>query len=167
MPLSRMQVGKHYVREYMLSERGLNSSNNKLASSDPGLYLEWHGAPHLHAPLNSRSGGYLVLGKRVYSGTGSEEEGENESDDNFAIQLSRFAIPFGCGILTPGGCVHCDACLAGDYLVAYTLADDYETYIVKAESEAARVAVDGDVPECVMESLSSSEPVLAGGLVRF
>ena len=125
MPISRMQVGKNYVRDFVLGA----------SNSDPALYLEWHGAAHFHAPL-SKDGcsGYLVVGKRVFDADADKDNGKRDACP-FTLRLSRFAIPYGYGIVTPGGVVHCDATLIGDYLVAYTLADDYETYLVKAAGE--------------------------------
>lgn len=103
VPLTIMQIGKNYVKDYLLTESG------------GGCYLEFHDVPHFHMPLNDKSGGHLILGKII-------------GDD---CCLSAFRIPYNYAIYTAPFTIHCDAFLVGDYMVAYTVTDNYSTVLLK------------------------------------
>lgn len=103
VPITMMQIGQNYAKDYLLTEMG------------GGCYLEYHDVPHIHIPQNSNSGGFLILGKII--------------DDNCC--LSAFKIPYLHGIYTAPFVIHCDAFLVGDYIVAYTVTENYSTVLLK------------------------------------
>lgn len=103
IPVTVMQIGSNYAKDYLLTEMG------------GGCYLEYHDVPHFHMPLNDQSIGYLILGKII--------------DENCC--LTAFKIPYGYAIYTSPYTIHCDAFLVGDYIVAYTVTDNYSTVLLK------------------------------------
>ncbi len=106
MPLFEITVGPNYVSTYLLQE---NLGN--------GFYIESHDTPHYHQPLNENSSGYMILGKRF------EDQ----------LIMSKFKIPYGCGLYTPPYVYHSDAYLVGDYNVIYNKADNYKTFMFRNE----------------------------------
>lgn len=116
LPVTIMNIGKNYAQDYLMnSEYG------------GGFYLEVHDRPHFHMPLNENAKGYLVLGKMI-------------SEDLY--ELSAFRIPFGYAIYTPGGIIHDDGFLVGDYMVIFSVTKEYKTAIVKGpDMEPALVTV--------------------------
>ena len=104
LPVSEVHIGESYISSYIM---------------DPlkggGVYLEHHNTPHFHLPKNSDAGGYLLLGKK-------------QGDE---YQLSAFHIPFKRGIYTAPSVLHNDSFLTGKYNVVYTVAENYDTAILK------------------------------------
>lgn len=119
LPVTTMSIGKNYAAEYLMNqERG------------GGFYLEVHDRPHFHMPLDEAAGGYLVLGKKL---------------DRNTYQLSAFSIPFGYAIYTPGHVIHDDGLLIGNYLVVYSITENYSTAIVRnSQGEPVHVMVKKD-----------------------
>lgn len=117
MPVTHMDVGKDYARDYLLKpEHG------------GGAYAEHHNLPHFHMPLDRAAGGHLILGKI--------------NRETNQLELSAFKIPYGYGIYTPPGIVHCDAYLKGRYEVIYSQAEEYSTVLFKDEKgEIADVSI--------------------------
>ena len=104
MPVTIMNIGENYVNSFLM--------NNEKGG---GCYLEYHDTPHFHMPLNKNSKGYLILGRNI----------------DFNCYLSAFEIPYGYAIYTSPYTIHCDAYLIGDYLVVYTMAENYSTVLLK------------------------------------
>lgn len=101
-PLFRMNVGEDYVENFIMTEQG------------GGLYLEFHhDKPHFHMPLKG-SGNYLLA---------------RWNDNKSALQITGFRIPDGYAVYSKKGAIHCDACLKGDLLVGYTIAEDCSTVL--------------------------------------
>lgn len=111
IPLTVMQIGSNYAKDYLLTEIG------------GGCYLEYHDVPHFHMPLNKNSSGYLILGKII---------------DGYCC-LSAFAIPYTYAIYTAPFTIHCDAFLVGDYMVAYTVTENYSTVLLKNDGNIVDV----------------------------
>ena len=105
MPMFDMSIGNNYVKDF------INRHEN-------GFYIEEHNTPHFHQPKFPTSSGYIVLGKYL-DGT---------------LYLTRFAIPYKCGLYIPPYVLHSDAELVGDYFVMYTKAEEYRTGILKTEA---------------------------------
>ncbi len=110
LPVTTMSIGANYADDYLMSQ-----------AFGGGFYLEYHDRPHFHMPLNDDAKGYLVLGKLV---------GEK------VYHLTAFAIPFGYAVHTPGGIIHDDGLLVGDYLVIYSVTNDFKTAVVKDIEDA-------------------------------
>jgi len=102
LPLFEVSIGEEYVQEYLL-QPGLGN----------GFYIEKHDTPHYHQPLDFNAGGFLILGQVI-------------KDE---IILTKFKIPFGCGIYTGPNVLHSDAYLVGNYHVVYTKTPNYSTYL--------------------------------------
>lgn len=102
LPLFEVSIGSEYVNEYLLKE---NFGN--------GFYIEKHNTPHYHQPLDSNAGGFLILGLIL--------DGD--------LILTKFKIPFGCGVYMKPETLHSDAFLVGNYNVMYTKTPDYSTYL--------------------------------------
>jgi len=105
MPMFDMSIGKNYVKDF------INKPEN-------GFYIEEHNTPHFHQPKLPTASGHIVLGKYM----------------NDTLYLTRFAIPYGCGMYIPPYILHSDAELVGDYFVMYTKATDYKTAILKTDA---------------------------------
>lgn len=110
-----IKVGENYLKDYILQ--------SKLGD---GLYIEKHNAPHFHQPLNNKCTGYLILGKI-------------KRDE---LILTAFSIPYGKAVYTPSNIFHCDACLIGDYNVIYSIAENYNTYLIYNEMNKKIVNVE-------------------------
>lgn len=102
LPITKMNIGERYVEEYLMGKGG-------------GAYIEYHDTPHFHMPLNNRSDGFLILGRFTKD----------------KCVLSAVRIPYGYAIYTSPYTIHCDAFLTGEYIVAYTIADNYHTVLLK------------------------------------
>lgn len=105
-PLWVMSLGKDYVQDYLMTPKA------------GGWYLEWHtDRPHFHMPLSEDSGGAYILAKRV---------GED------LYHITAFHIPYGKGVYTKAGVIHCDAGLTGHrWLVGYTTSKHYSTVLLR------------------------------------
>jgi len=117
LPLFEVEIGKEYVKEYMMKEKGAG-----------GIYMEYHDAPHLHiASRKEHSSGWLVLGK--------------EHDGNF--ELSAFQIPRNCAIYTHPLTLHNDCFLVGKYNVAFTdVANDTSTVrILSSNGQKVEISI--------------------------
>lgn len=108
LPVATVDVGEDYIKDYIMDEQ-----------LGGGVYLEYHNNPHFHMPLNNDSRGCLILGKK--------------EDDNYT--LSAFQIPHGYGIYTPPWGIHNDCFLIGEYLVVYSVSEDYSTVIIKNKNQ--------------------------------
>lgn len=119
-PIWKMELGKNYVDGFVMTDVG------------GGFYLEYHrDRPHWHQPLTSDSGGFYVLAKRSPGRAGH-------------YQLTGFRIPFGCGVYTGLGSMHCDAALTGqNWLVGYADSDDFSTALLR-NRDGARVKLVGN-----------------------
>lgn len=116
IPQCYMSIGKSYVKDYIYGKK-------------KGVYLEWHNTPHFHMPMNEESRGCLILGKQL-------------SNDEY--ELSAFVIPYGYGVLMESFTIHNDLFLIGDYMVMYTLTDNYSTVVLKQKDTTELVMVDLD-----------------------
>ena len=108
LPLTYMTIGDNYVKDYL--------EKKKLGG---GQYLEYHDNPHYHSPLNSDNKGFIILGKQV----------ENK------IRLSGFIIPWNSGLYTPGGIIHNDANLVGNWMVCYAKTQNYSTVLLRDKDD--------------------------------
>lgn len=104
LPVALMEIGAGYVDEYL-----------HVASKGGGSYLEWHDRPHLHMPLDENAGGYLLLGRR-------------DGDDYL---VSGFRIPFGHAVYMPPGVLHADPYLVGNYLVIYSVTNNFSNAVLR------------------------------------
>lgn len=122
-PIWGMRLGKEYVRNYLMTERG------------HGFYLEYHNdAPHWHQPLSRDSGGFYILGRMVSSGPSNVN----------VYHITGFSIAKGTAVYSSLGAIHCDAALTGErWLVGYTDAADFSTALVR-NSRGAWVEFVGD-----------------------
>jgi len=139
-PLFDMEVGKHYPEKY-LKKVGTGYGG--------GCYLEYHDLPHFHMLRDVTAGGNLILGKFVDDGKCSKESTEACQkahktgagkcsacdadwmiDHSKGVEVTAFQIPFGCGIYTPPGAIHCDSFLNGRLKVMYSNANHAETCIL-------------------------------------
>jgi len=139
-PLFNMEVGKHYPEKY-LKKVGTGYGG--------GCYLEYHDLPHFHMLRDVTAGGNLILGKFVDDGKCSKESTEACQkahktgagkcsacdadwmiDHSKGVEVTAFQIPFGCGIYTPPGAIHCDSFLNGRLKVMYSNANHAETCIL-------------------------------------
>ena len=98
-----MEIGINYLNGYLLRR-----------NYGDGFYLETQDTPHFHTPLNEKSRGYIIIGKKL----------ENK------YQLTAFKIPYKCGIYISPNVPHCDGTLIGEYNVLYTVTDNYETNLL-------------------------------------
>lgn len=105
LPVTRMEIGAGYADGYL-----------HVASKGGGSYLEHHDRPHLHLPLDEDAGGYLILGRR-------------DGDDYL---VSAFRIPYGSGIYTPPEVLHADPYLVGNYLVVYSVTENFSNAVLRA-----------------------------------
>lgn len=104
LPITLMEIGAGYVDEYL-----------HVAEKGGGSYLEWHDRPHLHMPLDSDAGGYLLLGCR-------------DGDDYL---VSAFRIPFGSAVYMPPEVLHADPYLVGNYLVIYSVTKNFTNAVLR------------------------------------
>lgn len=114
LPITIMNIGENYVKHFLLD-------NNK----GGGCYIERHSTPHFHMPLDENSNGYLILGKTI----------------NNICHLSAFQIPYGFAIYTLPNVIHCDGYLVGNYLVVYTITEEYSTVLIKNNGNSAQVNI--------------------------
>jgi hypothetical protein len=105
LPVARMEIGAGYADGYL-----------HVASKGGGSYLEHHDRPHLHVPLDEDAGGYLILGRR----------------DGADYLVSGFRIPFGSAIYTPPEVLHADPYLIGNYLVVYSVTENFSNAVLRA-----------------------------------
>lgn len=105
LPVTRMEIGAGYADGYL-----------HVASKGGGAYLEHHDRPHLHMPLDEAAGGYLILGCR-------------DGDDYL---VSAFRIPFGSAVYTPPEVLHADPYLTGNYLVVYSVTENFSNAVLRA-----------------------------------
>jgi len=110
LPLTIMAVGHSYIDNYIMQD-GLGD----------GEYIEYHNEPHFWLPLLLQSKGYILLGRKI----------ENE------YFLTGFKIPLNCGIYASPYVVHSDAFLIGEFLVMYTVAEEYSTVLIENETHQA------------------------------
>ena len=105
LPIVRMEIGAGYAEGFL-----------QVASKGGGAYLEHHDRPHLHMPLDENAGGYMLLGRR---------DGED-------YLVSAFPIPSGSAIYTPPDVLHADSYLIGNYLVVYSLTENFSNAVLRA-----------------------------------
>ena len=105
LPVTRMEIGAGYADGYL-----------HVASKGGGAYLEHHDRPHLHMPLDEAAGGYLILGRR----------------DGADYLVSAFRIPFGSAVYTPPEVLHADPYLIGNYLVVYSVTENFANAVLRA-----------------------------------
>lgn len=105
LPIVRMEIGAGYAEGFL-----------QVASKGGGAYLEHHDRPHLHMPLDENADGYMLLGRR-------------DGDDYL---VSAFPIPFGSAIYTPPDVLHADSYLVGNYLVVYSLTENFSNAVLRA-----------------------------------
>lgn len=115
LPITRMNIGQNYVKHYILNE-----------NKGGGCYLEYHDTPHFHMPLKENASGHLILGRTI----------------NDICYLSAFKIPYGHAIYTMPYVIHCDCYLVGDYLVVYTITDDYSTVLLKNDDGIVNIKIE-------------------------
>lgn len=114
LPIMKVYITSKFAEKHLCS------------SSGTGIYLERHSTHHLHRPCNSKSGGYLVLGKEVCSSNKN-----NTIEQTF--ELVALSIPYGYTFITPPWVWHNDCFLSGDYEVAYTPDASAETLSLLVE----------------------------------
>lgn len=113
LPVTRMEIGAGYADGYL-----------HVAAKGGGAYLENHDRPHLHMPLDEDAGGYLILGRKDDSGDGSG----NGAD----YLVSAFRIPYGSAVYTPPEVLHADPYLTGNYLVVYSVTENFSNAVLRA-----------------------------------
>jgi hypothetical protein len=106
LPISmyKMNIGKNYVKNYLLVE---NLGN--------GFYIETHDLPHYYYCNDPIPEGFLIIGELI----------DND------IFLTGFKIPSNTGIYIPPNTFHSDAYLIGNYNVMYGKTPNYLTLIFK------------------------------------
>ena len=95
----------NYIEDYIMDE-----------SRGGGIYFEYHNLPHIHIPLDSCSGGYIILAKKIR---------------NNRYDVSAFTIPLGKALYINPNVIHNDCFLIGDYNVVYGMSKNYSTAILK------------------------------------
>ncbi|OZG72587.1 hypothetical protein BTA51_15885 [Hahella sp. CCB-MM4] len=68
-----------------------------------GFFVERHNFPHIHAPLSSESGGYIIIGK------------QNTAN---SFSFTAFNIPHGHAFYIPSNTIHGDGALVGKYAIS-------------------------------------------------
>lgn len=107
LPITFIHIGKNYVSDYLRkSELG------------GGEYIEYHDQPHLWIPRTPRCQGHILLGRF----------------ENNRLYLTGFKIPYHYGLYLSPFALHSDAYLIGDFIVVYTVTNDYSTVIFKNTS---------------------------------
>lgn len=109
LPVTRMEIGAGYADGYL-----------HVASKGGGAYLEHHDRPHLHMPLDEEAAGYLILGRKDDSGDGAD------------YLVSAFRIPYGSAVYTPPEVLHADPYLTGNYLVVYSVTENFSNAVLRA-----------------------------------
>lgn len=104
LPVTLMNIGSTYVEHYL-----------KLEEKGGGTYIEYHDRPHFHMPIDETASGHMILG--------------HSRDGDFVF--SGFKIPFGYAIYTSPYVLHADAYLVGNFLVIYSVTDDFSTVIMR------------------------------------
>ena len=104
LPLTHMSIGKDYSKNYL--------ENINLGG---GQYFEVHDNPHFHSPLNSDNKGFIILGKVI----------------NNKIRLSGFIIPWNTALYIPGGIIHNDGNLIGNWMVCYSKSLNFSTVLLR------------------------------------
>lgn len=105
LPVTRMEIGAGYADGYL-----------HVAAKGGGAYLEHHDRPHLHMPLDEDAAGYLILGRR----------------DGADYLVSAFRIPYGSAVYTPPEVLHADPYLTGNYLVVYSVTENFSNAVLRA-----------------------------------
>lgn len=114
-PIWKMQVGHHYVRDYIMNK-----------NEGGGFYLEYHhDQPHFHMVIEG--GGYYLLAKQVNEKT---------------FQITAFELSSGQAIYTKKGAIHCDAALTGELVVGYAASDDCSTVLLRHKSTNEMVNIE-------------------------
>jgi hypothetical protein len=114
-PIWAMNIGKNYVEGFLMA-------NN-------GYYLEYHhDKPHFHMPLSEDASGHYILARR---------SGEKQ------YHITAFTIPFGKGVFTYKGAIHCDAALTGKlWMIGYTDTEDFSTVVLRTIDLNQKVQID-------------------------
>jgi len=68
-----------------------------------GFFVERHNFPHIHAPLSSESGGYIIIGKQHTANS---------------FSFTAFKIPYGHALYIPSNTIHGDGTLVGKYAIS-------------------------------------------------
>lgn len=116
-PLWKMEVGAHYVNDYIMNANG-----------GGGFYLEFHhDQPHFHMIVNG--GGYYLLAKQVAPNR---------------YHLTAFELSSGQAIYTKKGAIHCDAALVGEIVCGYTVSNNCETVLLRTKNHNHMVNIELD-----------------------
>lgn len=80
-----------------------------------GYFVEHHDFPHIHAPMDDKAHGHIIIGKPL----AVVKQAKSDNDDSH-YTLTRFAftafeIPHGCALYTPSNTLHGDGTLIGNY----------------------------------------------------
>jgi hypothetical protein len=94
--LAKYRYGKNYRQDFLTEVGG-----------GGGYFVETHNFPHIHAPLSSDCGGYIIIGKKL-------------SEDNF--NFTAFSIPYGYALHTPANTIHGDGTIVGEYAISVATA---------------------------------------------
>jgi len=89
--LIKYDYKKTYRDEFLLERKG-----------GGGHFAERHDFPHLHVPLDEKSGGYIVIGKQL-------------GKCHFAF--TAFQIPHRHGLYSPSGTIHGDGTIVGNHAI--------------------------------------------------
>ena len=95
MAMMRYNYGKDYKKDFLMQKHG-----------GGGIFVETHNFPHIHIPLSSECGGYIVIGKVVAPRK---------------YHFTAFRIPYKHALYTPANTIHGDGTLVGEY--ALTVSD--------------------------------------------
>lgn len=104
LPVVSISIGENYVDHFLSQEK-----------YGGGEYIEYHDQPHLWAPKSPGCTGHILLGRQ----------------DNDKLYLTGFRIPFSKAIYISPLTLHSDAYLVGDYLVVYSVTENFSTVLFK------------------------------------
>lgn len=109
-PIWGMNIGPTYSQDYIMTDKG------------GGWYLEWHlDRPHFHMPLSEDASGVYLLAKKIEAGK---------------YEVTAFHIPYGIGVFTRRGVIHCDAGLVGEnWVVGYSTAREFSTVLLRNQQD--------------------------------
>ena len=104
-------IGENYVDGFLMSKKG------------NGFYLEYHNdRPHWHQPLSKSCGGVYILARQI----------DTDARGQSLFHITGFRIPYGTGLYTGKGAIHCDPGLTGqNWLIGYDESDDFSTVVVR------------------------------------
>lgn len=109
LPLTDVSVGKDYVHHFLTQKE-----------HGGGEYIEYHDQPHLWLPKSPQCSGHILLGKQ-------------EQDKYY---FTGFRIPYGHAVYLSPYTLHADPYLIGDYVVVYTVTENYSTVLFQHKEKA-------------------------------